>query len=664
MKSWILIIFCFWQIFHAVSQDKSYEDRIKELKIKSNYARFGEHKKAILYLKEGLHLSNSQKNEIDIGYFYRKLISEFGIARQLDSSIYYYQKASNYSQNLSNKIGSKKRKEPQLDAHLASELAEAYHTNFDFEQSKKFYLLAQKKYAEFHDYIGIGIIDINLGNLESNQGNFHKAIDFYFRSVKTFDTTEYHYILGEVYYSIGYVYQQMNQFNHAIKYGEKSLFEFQQGDYELPKVVTAQIFLAELYFQNNQTNKARNELKRAKLHIENNQLNYLLPYFTIVHSKLKQAEKQLIQAEKEFQHAQKYVQESQVTPLIGIQFNLAYANILSQLKQKEKAKKLLEKILPVIDSLHLYVIGLDVTKELMSIYEENGDYFAALNQLKKHQHYYHESIGLKKQRAFKEIETKYQAAESKSKILEQQNELKEKEWIINRNFYITSVVILISSLLFLLLFMYFRSIKHKKENEIRRLALQSKEEKLRISRDLHDNIGSELTLIQSKINQRLFVSTNETEREYMHELSSYSKQAIEELRKTIWATKADAILISELESKIEQFVSRFPIEYSFHSDYHDQALRSIVGLSLFRMVQESIQNAVKHSESTSIEIKMMMRNNHLEIQIIDFGKGFDVKLIPSGYGIENMHERVNEINGNYNIISSENGTIISLSVPI
>ncbi len=95
-------------------------------------------------------------------------------------------------------------------------------------------------------------------------------------------------------------------------------------------------------------------------------------------------------------------------------------------------------------------------------------------------------------------------------------------------------------------------------------------------------------------------------------------------------------------------------------------------MSIFRIIQEACNNAIKHAEAKSIEINIFYNEKYINISVKDDGKGFDTELKQNikndnytGYGLSFMKERVNLLSGKINIKSNINkGTIVTVKVPI
>ena len=114
------------------------------------------------------------------------------------------------------------------------------------------------------------------------------------------------------------------------------------------------------------------------------------------------------------------------------------------------------------------------------------------------------------------------------------------------------------------------------------------------------------------------------------------------------------------------------IKVSFNYNEEKKDILGIVNLSIFRIIQEACNNAIKHAEAKSIEINIFYNEKYINISVKDDGKGFDTELKQNikndnytGYGLSFMKERVNLLSGKINIESNINkGTIVTVKVPI
>ena len=194
-------------------------------------------------------------------------------------------------------------------------------------------------------------------------------------------------------------------------------------------------------------------------------------------------------------------------------------------------------------------------------------------------------------------------------------------------------------------------------------------QRLKISRDLHDNIGSQLTFIISSIDNLKFLTkkSNESLRNKLTEINSFATNTIFQLRDTIWAMNKNEISFEDLHAQILSFIEKAKSateNIKFNLNVHNTNpynFSSFQGINLFRTIQEAINNSIKYSSASLISIEISETKNEIVINIIDNGKGFDINTIEFGNGLKNMQNRIQEINGNISIKSNLNtGTTIEI----
>ena len=281
-----------------------------------------------------------------------------------------------------------------------------------------------------------------------------------------------------------------------------------------------------------------------------------------------------------------------------------------------------------------------------------------------------------------ELNIKFNTAEKEKKISLQKEEILENELKIkNKNLFVTLLVagILILGIIFFSIY---------KRNQLKRIQLQKEidlkdalsviktqnrlqEQRLRISRDLHDNIGSQLTFIISSIDNLKFITkdTNQKLKEKLANISHFTADTIFQLRDTIWAMNKSQVTFNDLHSRTLSFIEKAKtakpnITFSANLDVDDAvSFTSIQGMNIFRVIQEAISNAIKYADASEILLKAYQENNTIHILIKDNGIGFDINKIDLGNGLSNMEKRMNEIGGNVLINSNLNkGTEIKFTI--
>lgn len=198
-------------------------------------------------------------------------------------------------------------------------------------------------------------------------------------------------------------------------------------------------------------------------------------------------------------------------------------------------------------------------------------------------------------------------------------------------------------------------------------------ERLRISRDMHDAVGANLTkiAITSELALKNGETTDET-RKYFHNISQTAREVIDSIGTIIWAINPSNDSLDNLAGYIRESTSEYlemtPIKISF--DFPEQIsghpLSAEVRHNIFLTVKEAINNVVKHSGATTVELHCRVSGHEVEFGIQDNGRGFIIEDLPGhGNGLLNMKKRIEEINGSFQIESKPGcGTGIRLTVPI
>lgn len=232
-------------------------------------------------------------------------------------------------------------------------------------------------------------------------------------------------------------------------------------------------------------------------------------------------------------------------------------------------------------------------------------------------------------------------------------------------FWQTTWFLVLSILVFLLasgsMGIWFQKVRQKKA--IAKLELQHRIqlERERISRDLHDNVGTQLSIISKNIEGVINPLRYLTEDEKVRNLQSIgqtSKEVIFTLRETIWALNKEDISLEELSDKLKAFtVKLFETQNSLQFNYVENTNESTIKFSpteaihLFRICQEAITNAIKYANATQLEIEITAREASYKIVIADNGVGFDKENLPEEghYGLANMQFRCNQINCHFTL---------------
>lgn len=218
-------------------------------------------------------------------------------------------------------------------------------------------------------------------------------------------------------------------------------------------------------------------------------------------------------------------------------------------------------------------------------------------------------------------------------------------------------------------------LKKEKENQERfsRQLIESQEkERARIAAELHDGIGQQILVIKNRAEMALG-SVNETARteEQLREIMQSAVSSISDIRSIVHDLRPVHLeqfgLTETLTEMAEQLRESSPIEWSFHFDPLDGLIPSAVEIAFFRVIQESVNNILKHSAAREASVMVRHVEGRITATIWDDGKGFIVEegKRKGGLGLSGMEERVKVLGGTLEIQSKETiGTTIRIHVPV
>ncbi len=251
----------------------------------------------------------------------------------------------------------------------------------------------------------------------------------------------------------------------------------------------------------------------------------------------------------------------------------------------------------------------------------------------------------------------------------------EQSWLLDQKVQVVCVAFDIVVLMFGLSIRY-RHLREEKEKQAR-LALENKltlqYEKERISRDLHDSVGSQLTIVATSLDAATYLAHKQKlEPQKLEKINENVREAVQNLRDTIWATHQSTISLDSFDKRLRNYALKAiedRLEVSIHFSLSNPAITisSMQAINLFRVIQEAIQNILKHARATQINIRCEQTGEKISIAINDNGIGMaeDRTKTSDSYGIQNMRSRINEINGELRITSiAGSGTTINIELPI
>jgi signal transduction histidine kinase len=197
-------------------------------------------------------------------------------------------------------------------------------------------------------------------------------------------------------------------------------------------------------------------------------------------------------------------------------------------------------------------------------------------------------------------------------------------------------------------------------------------ERTRISRDLHDDLGAELSSVVMLSDLARDGGSEEVVHARLHELANQAQQTVRRLEEIVWA-------LNPANDNLESFVSFFckraqnhlelagvAVRFDVPDQMPDRQLSSLQRHNLLLAAKEALHNAVRHGNPGEIRIRVTLANEHVQITIADNGRGFvDRPELLRAHGSNNMRQRMEQIGGNFHRTSTPGqGVVVTLTVPV
>jgi two-component system sensor histidine kinase UhpB len=218
----------------------------------------------------------------------------------------------------------------------------------------------------------------------------------------------------------------------------------------------------------------------------------------------------------------------------------------------------------------------------------------------------------------------------------------------------------------------FRGMLERLEAERRRassaaLAAQE-EERARVARDLHDEVNQSLTALLLRLEAARVKAPAELARE-LEDTKALANRAMEELltlARQLRPTALDDLgLKAALASHVKDLGGQEGMNVSLDANGDFSALPPDVQLVVYRVAQEALSNAVRHSGADTVTVRLAREGRHVELSVSDDGSGFTFDQAARGMGIPGMRERALLVGGDVQVESRPNvGTRVSLRVPL
>ncbi len=198
------------------------------------------------------------------------------------------------------------------------------------------------------------------------------------------------------------------------------------------------------------------------------------------------------------------------------------------------------------------------------------------------------------------------------------------------------------------------------------------EERNRLARDIHDTLAQVLTgvIVQLQAAENPYTTDPRDRQEHLAQAHLLAKQGLSEARRSIRALRSQILEATDFASALTNLAEQMAIGTGLQVHCQIEAipywLEPEVENHLFRIAQEAMTNTLKHTQASTLDLKLMVESGQLQLQVSDNGQGFDPTVSRvGGYGVMGMQERSQQIGAQFQLTSCVGqGTIVRVIVPI
>ena len=493
-----------------------------------------------------------------------------------------------------------------------------------------------------------------LALLYEERGEDSEALEYYLKALVEAEAKDDEKFIGILLNNIGLIKLGNEQYSDALSDFERALIYSEKvGEIRLTYNIQNNIGL--IYYSKNEYENAAKHYKKTLLHAKKIGFPYAI---SVAHLNLSNSYNLIDETEKSLKHADSalvYMEKASDStnyPLVAFLRGASYR----KLQEYNKAEKAVLEGIKYAKSQNKLSQIRDGYEILYKVYEDEKNYKNAFNSLNKF-HEFNDSIREKRNKqklaelqvAYKteKQERELQEEKSKSQLLENEKQIVEQEKKITESRLIAILLVSVFIIGATIFIFYARSqnISKKQQRKFSQDLLEAIDiERRRIARDLHDGIGQSLSYVKSKLQQ---VGDFESERD---NLKNNIGNVIEQTRNISHSLHPAYLKNIGIKASIESLLDKVEetenIITSYELDKSIEQLPLETKTQVYRIIQESINNTLKHANAKSIRLIIEKKDQKFNLTYKDNGDGMVINKSKSfGIGMMTMKERAHKING-------------------
>ncbi len=593
-------------------------------------------------------------------------------------SVVAYDKAIQYC-NDAVKIAERLKKYKLL-GKAYQELGGVYYNQGDYANAEKIYLQSLEARKLANDATGVAASYNNLGGVNNALGNYDKSTGYFIEALKINEAANNEKGIAMNCNNLSIAYRKMNRLDKALEYQLRSL-KIKEKIKDTKGIAYSLGNIANIYYDKKDTLKTIQYYKKVLSLEKDIQDDMIIANAYNSLGVIYRDQKKYDAAIKYLNLSLSYKRKIQNETIMSTTYsNLGVTYLAMNEIDKAEAsfKKALEiaKISKDKDDLR------DANDGLAMVYAKKNDLQKSLDHLQEAEKFKDSIYNIESSRAVTEMQTKYETEkkETSIKLLQKENELKD---VRNRNTIILSVsivaILLISSLL---AYLFIRFKQQKKTEEVNKrmeqqrldaTILTQEEERKRISAELHDSIGQMLSAARLNVSLLQHNDAENLQNNPKFEAAlSLLDRSCQEVRSMSHSMMPAILVNTGLKDALQELANSINssgvLKIKTDTTELDKRLAANTEVHLYRIIQEVLNNIIRHAGATEVQLQFQKEKNELRITIEDNGKGFDVQRLKQskGNGWNNIQTRLYVLKGDIEIDSQENrkGTVVFITIPL
>jgi signal transduction histidine kinase/Flp pilus assembly protein TadD len=515
----------------------------------------------------------------------------------------------------------------------------------------------------------------NLGIVQDGMGDFTEALEYYFRALRIYEGANNKSKIAMMYTNIGIIFKQRKDFKEAASYYRNAMNIYQQLGNKFG-VAACYANLGSSYFYVPMYDSSLFYSLEASKAFEALNIQQFLPTTLgnagMAYDKLGMKKESKEVLSRAIALHEKYDNKKDLS------FALRYlGGVYRGERNFSEAKKNVDRALEIATRINAKQQLLEAHQELSLIYEAQGNLTKALDEFRAYDIVKDTLFKDEKTKAIAELQTKYETEKKESEIrfLRQENDLKDSR--LERNQALVGALVLLVTALIVFGYMVRNrmALKQKAELEHTKASLREVQlaavitsqeaERKRFAADLHDGLGQLISAV------RLNLSKEQVERRSLDQAVEVLNEMNSEIRNIAFNLMPQVLIKNGLIEALEELATRVN---------HAEKIRIKVGafdvepihetdkkVALYRICQEWINNVIKYSGCSEINVQVVQHLQELVITIEDNGNGFNMSalMISAGNGWKNIQSRLAMIHGHIDVdtMQGRKGTTVVITVP-